>query len=147
MISTTELRIGNLIGWNSKIAKQLVEIEVYSIMQDKIAFVSPNIDNRVEPFEDDVVEKMGIGYKQLEELDPILLTSEILLEKCGFEKVTTMKHTGHTTIFLSHHKFADLIWDGDSFSYKGYSLGHIKGLHQLQNLYFALSGEELEVNL
>lgn len=75
-------------------------------------------------------------------IEPIPLTEEILL-KCGFDK------------FLKGIKCSDI--------YDTYRLGffqienhygiyvfhgvEIKHLHQLQNLYFALTGEELKIEL
>lgn len=71
-------------------------------------------------------------------LQPIPLTPEIL-EKCGFVRNELMAK--HNTV----------IWYGDHIGVKGI-LGVVKPcecgyLHQLQNLYFALTGEELTVNL
>lgn len=61
-----------------------MQIEVSSILQDKVMYFFPNIENRVEPFEDDVA-KMGIRHKPLAELEPIILTAEILAN-AGFEE-------------------------------------------------------------
>ncbi len=69
-------------------------------------------------------------------LTPIPLTEDILL-KCGFEKALNGW------------------WDKDEiFSYRDGYFGFgtnrhtkIDYLHQLQNLYFALTGEELKINL
>lgn len=152
MIQARELRIGNLIVWNPKLINPEVtlspmQIEVYSIMQDKVMYVFPNIENRVEPFEDDVA-KMGTRDKPLAELEPIILTAEILakagfLEKGGilsakyFEKGDLqLKQTGEYFQRVLVTKLNTAIFDLP-----------LTGLHQLQNLYFALTGEELEVKL
>ncbi len=90
MIQARELRIGNLIVWNPKLVNpgvtlSAMQIEVFSIMHDKVFYVFPNIENRVEPFEDDVA-KMGTSFKLLEELEPIILstsyTSASILNCC-----------------------------------------------------------------
>jgi len=76
---------------------------------------------------------------------PIPLTEEILL-KCGFEK-----DKKNNSFNIYKHKYYDLffrIFDGGAISFclnNEYVL--IKYLHQLQNLYFALTNEELIVNL
>ena len=67
-------------------------------------------------------------------IHPIPLTEEILL-KCGF-KIRKDGKLYHDTLSLYE---ADFIFNIKS--------GIIKNLHQLQNLYFALTGQELEVNL
>lgn len=68
---------------------------------------------------------------------PIPLTPEILLA-CGFAKGIDNKWR---------------VWDNDSFYiygsngfYAPYVMPEIKYLHQLQNIYYWLSGEELEIN-
>lgn len=84
------------------------------------------------------------GYieKPFEELSPIPLTPE-LLEKCGFEfSEAFFKTYINEPLFLQE--------EADAF-YMIYSNMRInpkkplKYLHELQNLYFALTGEELEV--
>ena len=81
-----------------------------------------------------------------EDIHQIPLTEEILL-KCGFVE----KHKwfykenfilGYTTTddnLQAEYKFAGV--EGD------WKMIDIKYLHQLQNLYFALTGQELEINL
>lgn len=84
-------------------------------------------------------------------INPIPLTEEILL-KCGFEK------DGVKWPSYRHFKFKTLTIEigvlGDKYSFRKYlskdkslHLVDIKYLNQLQNLYFALTGEELEINL
>jgi len=78
---------------------------------------------------------------------PIQLTEDILL-KCGFERI-------RNNYII---KVDDFLWFG--LDYEDYSLfirdkygkdeivptRYIDSLHQLQNLYFALTGEELNIN-
>lgn len=72
---------------------------------------------------------------------PIELTEEILL-KCGFE----FSHiTGDERVF-SNKKINLLINTYDNNIIK-FNVFIIKHLHQLQNLYFALTGTELEIEL
>lgn len=85
----------------------------------------------------------------LADIEGIPLTPEIL-EKCGFEEEITQD------IMYHHHSgfFFFELWDKENRRSNGYWLKflnkfdlEIKYLHQLQNLYFAISGQELEVNL
>jgi hypothetical protein len=78
------------------------------------------------------------------EFNPIPLTEEILL-KCGFE---------HITEGLRYADKNHLIVNGDKdWLFMPFCTNDIdcyipiKYLHQLQNLYFALTGEELEFKL
>jgi hypothetical protein len=92
----------------------------------------------------------GCTYHYLHQLKPIPLTPEIL-EKCGFEKRITIGHSVEYFIGenpITHDWMLKLIWQ-NSRDYPFYRNGHhlIKYLHQLQNLYFALTGEELTFKL
>lgn len=77
------------------------------------------------------------------------LTAEIL-EKCGFETQKPIyKATGAEVVYhklVSINSKIDLVEEsiGYTLSYYGTK---IKYIHQLQNLYFALTGAELEVKL
>ena len=78
----------------------------------------------------------------------IELTPEWLI-KFGFEE----KERDHSIIyfiginFVTNDYLFDITWI-EGYSYPFYRNGYfeIKYVHQLQNLYFALTGEELEVN-
>lgn len=71
-----------------------------------------------------------------ERVNPIPLTEEILL-KCGFEKYGDFWYVlGNIKIEVTTRGY---------FRFSGYV--RIYHLHQLQNLIFALTGEELEVEL
>ena len=152
MIPVKEIRIGNVITWNPKLLNPNVtlpalQIEVYSILPGKISYVFPDIENRVEPFEDDVAQ-MGERYKSLEELEPIELTAEILGNQ-GFIKKTGLLSSEYYEkgeVRLKQH--------GECFRLVVVTALHVyeyevpvKYFHQLQNLYFALTGDELETKL
>ena len=76
------------------------------------------------------------------DLQPIPLTEEVLL-KCGFER--HIKLGGYDGYLLNGW----FITTDLCFMVLGSSviLSKLKYLHQLQNLYFALTGEELEIEL
>src|SRR5215216_5038424 len=153
MITANELRIGNLIFWNPKLLNPnttlpAMQVEVFSISKDKIGYVSPDTEYRVEPFEDDLLQT-ETRYKSLEELEPIILTSEIL-EKCGFKGVNDNLSRN------VYYKKVDEYFSGMEINIIDYKVSlhfangqrvalphNCKSLNQLQNLYFALTDEEL----
>lgn len=79
-------------------------------------------------------------------LHPIPLTEEWLL-KFGFQARYTIGHSAQYYINenpVTHDWMLSILWlEGDDCPF--YKNGHhkIKYVHQLQNLYFALTGEEL----
>ena len=77
---------------------------------------------------------------------PIPLTEEWLL-KFGFKKV---KGWGTYEFYSLHTGYLEFQFDKDglgiSIENQNLMLSHIKYVHQLQNLYFALTGEELTIN-
>ena len=99
-------------------------------------------------FDEDGNEKQ-IGYSDLVSLEltvlhfnPIPLTPEIL-ERCGFEKgndnLSLKVFEGYVSILLILNTFPLVLEiDGSRMP-----LHRVKYLHQLQNLYFSLTGEEL----
>ena len=150
MIIANELRIGNLVTWNPRLIHPgntlpPIQVEVASIFQDRILYVFPNIENRVEPFEDDVVQN-GTNYKLVEELEPIMLTAAIL-ENAGFEEkdgLVTSKHFEKSDLQLKFNGEYFQRVSVTALNTAVFSLP-IKYFHQLQNLFFALTGEELEI--
>jgi hypothetical protein len=76
---------------------------------------------------------------------PIALTPEIL-EKCGFKLLSDfygLQHTyGYIAILFENSTLMIEDLHDDSVNIKA-----PKYLHQLQNLYFALTGEELQIKL
>ncbi len=74
--------------------------------------------------------------------EPIPLTPDIL-EKCGFDKRGYKKLSNKLKLEWS---FGNEFWidrEGETV----FTFENINSLHQLQNLYFALTGEELNVIL
>jgi hypothetical protein len=145
MLKANELRIGNFIFWNSKLSSPETSllpfaIEVTSIFADKIGYISPGIEHRSESFEDDLLQTQT-AHGSLEEFEPILLSHDIL-EKCGFENTDANdQYSSYRNEPLTFRIMADnsiRVYIGDREFACQY-------LHQLQNLYFDLTGEELEV--
>ena len=100
-------------------------------------------------FEGDImsVTSGDIHYfdENLDSFSPIPLTPEIL-EKAGFKHLTDGVYelaTETLSICYDEHGI-DIAFKDDMIAT---DLDHIKSLHQLQNLYFALTGEELPIEL
>jgi len=70
---------------------------------------------------------------------PIPLTEDVLL-KCGFVKVNSTWFAGRLSKFRLNIAF--------DVEFQNHWLGiRLKHLHNLQNLYFALTNQELQINL
>lgn len=140
MIKSAELRIGNKVlykPWDNPTRKE----EIVTI-----SWVSGDSAGYMEQHEASYPHSQN-------EYSPIALTPEIL-EKCGFER-----DAGGWRVKVSEHLF--LYWGemerivrmcflGGEFSYPIYlkkPVYHFQYFHQLQNLYFALTGEELTITL
>lgn len=123
-MEASELRIGSIIDF------------------DGMKSIVKEIDNQgVVVF---IKETDETEWIDLFQFTPITLTEEILL-KCGFEK----RSDGHFNMFKQSE--VDIIICNDFSSWQcdgiNFSVNCIKYLHQLQNLYFALIGTELKIEL
>lgn len=123
MIKANELRVGNWVANKNGLP--------YKITGFNIAHIE-GTENNMSNFN-------TAAY-------PITITPEIL-EKCGFFNDTSL----NIYIILKEENFISYKFEDDVFVpfddfYHGF-MPNIKYIHQLQNLYFALSGKELQVNL
>lgn len=130
-MKANELRIGNLVDLGNRIAK-VIEI-------NHLACVVIDLEETQDTIED------------YERTKPIHLTEEWLL-KFGFEigrESSIMKHWKIGFNSLTHDWLFDIVWIKDVYGNNEqkpfYRNGRheIKYVNQLQNLYFALTGEEL----
>lgn len=121
---------------------------------------------KIDWFENDkICQSMGtyeteqfgkIPYHPLTEdfkyLQPIELTEEILL-KCGFEErinSSMVKFWNKNNFTIYHEYYKHNVVDNLEWfflSSADFDRLRIYSLHQLQNLYFALTNQELEINL
>lgn len=134
MITSKELRIGNIIGWRTGFG-QLVTGPVFQIEPDKIAI------SQSTPIDDNA---SGQSFMKLEGVEPIPLTPE-WLERLGFEKKDSVyEKKGFNTIADYGGQFISL-YDGGAQLEFGYYNNQIdcSFVHRLQNLYFVIMGEEL----
>lgn len=134
MIQVNELRISNLVDYNGM---YLSVSEIYT--------PKPRKPVRFDGVECVELHCGGFITATMDDIKPIPLTEEILL-KCGFAKSSDGEH-----FFIGHYGFC-LVHDGQDYCMKPVIIdpmviAYCRYLHQLQNLYFALTGKELEVNL
>lgn len=132
MIVPQEIRIGNYVSYNNQTCYVFVIAEdVCQIRGEKISFISGSI----------------IKYKHIA---PIELNEDWLL-KFGFEKKQIREELknklGDYAFSLSGVSFFTLIQDSDGFMLSKFEtyIITVKYVHQLQNLFFALTGEELTI--
>lgn len=117
-MKSTELRVGNLVLHNKQI------FEIYDIISTQDSVIIGQGD-----------DTGGLQEVFISEIEPIQLTEDILL-KCEFEKDDCFYHLNG--IWISN-------FYEDYYSLDGFEESIIKFLHQLQNLYFSLTGQELYV--
>ena len=130
-MEANELRIGNYILYDGNIVK------VWGLSGD-VEHIS-------------LLSKAGLFGDKISKIKPITLTEEILL-KCGFEKIDTKNiplgyyYTKFPICIIPNESGNDIeIMDNDYSINMGNNSP--KYLNQLQNLYFALTGKELEIKL
>lgn len=137
MINPKECRVGNKLLFNlNKGQEQIVTVALVS--DDSIGYLEQHEASYPQP------QRLFYG---------IHLTPEMLV-KCGFitEKITTTTLFNHpncsalTSSIINNFTLEDgIVVDGYmNFMYIDARCFY---LHQLQNLYFALTGTELEINL
>ena len=126
MIQANELRIGNYVIYNNIVTK------VYSIQSPTPTFNS-RFNNK---FIIDLFEGAGIVTATIEEVKPIPLTEQWLID-FGF-----VSNPYNDEYFLPNKLILDInkMKGRLEIHWKHVELKHV---HQLQNLYFALTGIEL----
>ena len=89
-------------------------------------------------------QTLGVTYRKGScwtcDIEPIPLTEEWLL-KFGF----VLDLDSHRTTYLSKHKITTYMQDGIFWCDMLWDCLELKHVHQLQNLYFALTNEELKL--
>ena|SRR5690349_17316758 len=125
MIQATELRIGNWVN--------IPECGINAVI-DIIGAKKVCIDTTRVDLDDNA------GCFMCESLNPIPLTPEIL-EKAGMK--------GDEILFDGSLRCIEMIKGNDAFivHYIKKNQPNVKHLHQFQNLYFALTGTELDIKL
>ena len=132
MIDVRELRIGNYVHlFESDTPYRITEIGYSEIEDDR--------------YEASGISSESVFRTYIENLNPISITEELLL-KCGFKHEAFYK--AYYTEDLGYIVFKeDGVYLYDSENCYICMSKAITSLHQLQNLYFFLTGKELEVYL
>ena len=128
MINARDLRIGNLICYDPLYP---IPKEIEGIINDK---------------------EIATDYRKLLTIDdiyPILLTREWLI-KCGVVNNDTANWRGGLTncLMIKGEKpfFGYTVREGNTYRfYYQNSTGEARYVHQLQNLYYCICGQELEI--
>jgi hypothetical protein len=125
-MKATELRIGNLVKYNDGGIFKVIGIYNFGL---------------------DVEDDIESTYMEYENFSPIPLTEEWLL-KFGFEINRQTKEGNNIWRCYSEEGFFEVEQIGSSFFLDDNNCygTKINYVHQLQNLYFALTGEELKSN-
>lgn len=124
-----ELRIGNLLFYGERIVKVIAIFRTH--------FICDEVDTGIQ-----------IGNSLQENFNPIPLTEEWLL-KLGFDNINSKEYgikCGSCWMSLSNPKDMGEWQDCYCWIFDRFKFIELKYVHQLQNLYFALTGNELEIN-
>ena len=130
-MKTNELRIGNFVKDNIFIYK-VASVDFHSIYGE--------IDN-VFNYKDAAVEdtyKSGYYNLQIENIEPVLLTEEWLLKFDWF----SIDEGRYTFRDIEYYTISN---EGSLYFMGNYTCTDIKYVHQLQNLYFAMTDNELTI--
>jgi hypothetical protein len=121
MIKGNELRIGNKVDYYGNI------VTINYINDTDVGF------SDYVPFD----------YPLLDDLNPIPITDQWLVS-FGFEKIDNPNHTPNWIWVKNGNVWVYQKFKDGSFKLVAYKLTTTPSVHQLQNLYFALTGEELK---
>lgn len=136
MIDVRELRIGNIVNDDTNLAQE-IGCKVVGIIE---SISEENIELKYLRSDGDTF----YGEEHPRNLSPITLTEELRL-KLGFSQMSNTDSDGK--IKLSIFCDNDILYL--TLNWNNYQIfkDPIKYLHQLQNIYFDLTGKELEVSL
>jgi hypothetical protein len=127
-MEANELRIGNLLH--------------FPFTGENAEVLGINAHEYSEGIYNTISYKKGINLycEKIEVLKPITLTEEWLL-KFGLEYLSPFGYKIKRGSFIKH----DLETNGYYFRWNGQTISLMYYVHELQNLYFALTGEELTI--
>lgn len=143
MIDPTELRIGNCVTLDNKdawpdVKEEVMEIEGIKLVAD-FDFPASDALINLRSLKDEYT------YSQFNQfVTPILIDPE-LLEEFGF-RIVKSDNPSPSDWYWCHPNLQGSLWYG-TYEFTGVESNRprVKFLHQLQNLYFALTGEELTI--
>jgi hypothetical protein len=131
-MKTTELRIGNII--REKLTGK--DYPIYGVRNNSVFYSNDRLEN-------------------IDSFEPILLTDDSILLNLGFYLVDFCGEIKkHQKLFISDCGYLDIIKCGSEFFYATQEhedamfelIKEIKTVHQLQNMYYALTDKEITFN-
>lgn len=135
-MNATELRIGNLVNYyNENIVFEVIGIDKFGLIVKS-------------PHTNEILIEDEETWIELDQFEPISLTEEWLF-KFGFEKNTIDRETVIFNRINSTEKLqlfnGRIIYGILGVSQYEWSEAKILMVHQLQNIYFILTGKELKI--
>lgn len=143
-----ELRIGSWVFYDNSLYRK----GIYKVW---------SINNKSTPIKQSITFDLDseqldrhVSHAYIVNIHPVLLTEEILL-KCGFRKqLNGNVHLSIDTRSINSielvYNFKDKLftmWTGSDITHARPVVLEVQYLHQLQNLFYALTNKELEVKL
>lgn len=142
MINPNELRRGNLFADLSGKTHQVKGIHEDCIVIEYFSAVISDFTPGGKGDFSDVWPTKSISF---EDAAPIPITAE-MLEKCGFDNRHERKNIDPQIELVYNTKIQIMeIWDRQDWEHSCVDIP-CKYLHQLQNLFYCLTGQELEVS-
>ena len=140
-MKANELRIGNLVYCNNKVWEEYLKDKpvIVSGVKSTVRLIERTPDFSVSFIDESCYNQEYNQY--IEFISPIPLTPD-WLSSFGAKK------NGTQLCFKIGKNYGALIMMNgtcDFYDYKGRTIAIIKYVHELQNLYFALTGEELKL--
>ena len=143
-MKTNELRLGNLVMYNNQIVKTT------GLHYDMFECGNPDDENwmctgrisEVQPIGLTEEVLLNIGFKKEERMSSILYYLDYEINEDEYIRVRYVIYNSKALPLLRITSPSPIILEGNELTKRG-----IKYLHQLQNAYYLLTNEELEVEL
>ena len=138
-MEVNELRIGNLVNIPESVRKDFWDCTEFSIIGDNF---------KISVITNEEVNILIHGSEEefaIKEIEPIPLTEKILV-KCGFEQIDHIDGYSFWSMKRKRNSKKPAICIYDNYTTVGNNtrVKHCEFVHQFQNLYFVLTGEELK---
>ena len=149
-LKASELRLGNWVEFNDFPGKHFTKVTI-----DKLKTIAENPVMHTWyaiPLTPEILEKAGFYVREVDGQIGYFLDIQKGKNKFYEEGVPYATFSNKRTILEINlndddgEEFTELVWQ-EVGVWQQLVLNPLKHLHQLQNLYFALTGEELEINL
>ena len=135
MINTAELRIGNYVVTDSGVIRKVTEVSDHCINKTAIGRTEDIFINPIH-LTIDLLLKYGFHYGGS-------FNDILYLDLNGEDESLCLYTKGYNGIPFDESIYVDFNDGGDGGAIKT----EVKYLHQLQNLYYAITGKELEVHI